>query len=209
MSTPKLASVEKRASPGAKEVDTMCSNCSGDDPKPESFALFDLSSPKSGGRFAEADRRKRKRYGTSWFLAMLGKASLTLAIRWVRGRHWHERIIGSIDPRSFVNLNLGTSSGEYLAKSGSTQDVGSLIEIRVSGDAIIEVFANHRSDGNTRNAYGLSERKHLSVWEESYAERGNLQRTLSGFRRARQVKYVMACGAFLTIAALAVWCAIR
>ena len=52
-------------------------------------------------------------------------------------------------------MNLGTSSGEYLAKSGSTQDVGSLIEIRVSGDAIIEVFANHRSDGNTRNAYRL------------------------------------------------------
>jgi hypothetical protein len=106
-------------------------------------------------------------------------------------------------------LNLGRSSGETVAKPRDAQDEETLIEIRVSGDAIIEVFANHRSDGNTRNAYGLSEREYLSAWEESYAERSNLQRTLNGLRRARRVKYFVGCGAFLTVAALAVWCAIR
>jgi hypothetical protein len=209
MSTFKLVSVEKCASPDAKEVDAMCSNCSSDDPKPESFALFDLSSPKSVGRFADANREKRKRYGTSWFFAKLAKAALTLAIRCIHRRNWRKQIIGSVDRGSFVNLNLGTSHGEYMAKSQNVQDAGSLVEIRVSGDAIIEVFANHRSDGNTRNVYGLSEREYLSAWEESYAERSNLQRMLSGFRKARRLKYAMACGAFLTAAALAVWCAIR
>jgi hypothetical protein len=41
----------------------MCSNCSGDDPKPESFALFDLSSPKSGERFAEPIGRSESDIG--------------------------------------------------------------------------------------------------------------------------------------------------
>lgn len=209
MSTFKFAPVENRVVPDAKKADTMCSNCSGDDPKPESFALFDVSSPKSGERFAEAAREKRKRYGTVWFCAEFAKASLIQAIQRVRRSKWHKRIIGSVDLGSFVNLNLGGSSGEYVAKSRNARDAESLIEIRVSGDAIIEVFANHGSGANARNAYDLSEREYLSAWEESYAERNNLQETLSGFRRVRRLKYFLAYSTFATVVALAVWYAVR
>jgi hypothetical protein len=187
----------------------MCSNCSGDDPEPESFALFDVSSPKSGERFADAPAKKRKRYGTSGVFSRSAKAALTLAIRRVRRSGWRARIIGSVDRESFVNLNLGSSSGEYLANSRITQNAGKLIDIRVSSDAIIEVFANCGSDGKAQNAYGLSEREYLSAWEESHAERNDLRRRLSGFRRARRLKYFIAYGAFATVAALIVWCAVK
>ena len=187
----------------------MCSNCSGDDPRPESFTLFDVSSPKSGERFADAWREKRKRYGTSWNCADIGKALLTRAIQRVLCSKWHERIIGTVDRASFVNLNLGGSSGGNLAKSRNARGAERLIEIRVSRDAIIEVFANCDSDENARNTFGVSERECLSAWEESYAERTKLQRTLGGFRRAERLKSCVAYGAFVAVVAVAVWCAVR
>jgi hypothetical protein len=209
MSTSNFVPVEKRAEPAAKKVDTMCSNCSGDDPKPESFAFFDVSSPKRGESFADRPRRKRKRYRTGRLFATYAHAALTLAIDGVHRSKSRARIIGSVDPGSFVNLNLGGSPGEYLAKLRSTRDAENLIEIRVSGDAITEVLATCGSDENTRRAYGLAEREIHSAWEESYVERNNLERTLRDSRWARRLKCFMAYGAFVTITALAVWCAVR
>ena len=187
----------------------MCSNCSGDDPEPESFALFDVSSPERNEHFAAAARNKRKRYGTGRFFAELVETALTLTIQKLRRSKRRPRIIGSVDRGSFVNLNLGNSSGEYLANSRNAQDTETLIEVRVSGDAIIEVIGNSDSDENTRNACGLLAREYLSTWEESRAGRNGAQRSLSGFRRTRRLKYVMAYGVFAAVAALAVWCAIR
>jgi hypothetical protein len=187
----------------------MCSNCSGEDPQPESFALFDVSSPKSDERFADSVQRKRKRYRTAALFTQRVQTALTLAIRRARRSSLRTGIIGSVDRGSFVNLNLGSSTGENAAKSRNTQDAAKLIEIRVSDDAIIEVFAGFGSDESTRNAYGLHEQKYLSAWEESHAERNKFQHSLSGFRMRRRLKCFMAYGAFATVVALAVWCAIR
>jgi hypothetical protein len=187
----------------------MCSNCSGDDPKPESFAFFDVSSPERGERFADGARKKRKRYRTGQLFVTSAYAALTLAIQSMRRSKWRARITATVDPGGFVNLNLGSSSGEYLAKLRSARDSERLIDIRVSGDAIIEVFANCGSDESVRNAYALTEPEYLSAWEASYAERDKLQGTLGGFRRARRLKYFMGYGVFVTAAALAVWCAVR
>src|ERR1700689_850432 len=102
----------------------MCSNCSGDDPKPESFALFDVSSPNGGDRFADAPAGKRKRYGTAGVFARSAKASLRLVIQGGRPSKWRVRIIECVDRGSFVNLNSGSSSGEYPAKSRIAQNTG-------------------------------------------------------------------------------------
>jgi hypothetical protein len=209
MSIPNFGPVENAPRPGAKKADTMCSNCSGDDLKPESFSLFDVSSPTGSDRFAGASSEKRKRYRTGWFSAKFAKAALTQAIQSVRRSTCDAGIIGNIDRGSFVNLNLGSSAGEYMAKSRNSRDAGNPVEIRVSSDAIIEVFANCDSEKNMRSSRRLSERKYLSPWEESYAERKNLQRTLGGFHRMRRLKYFVAYGALVTVAALAVWCVVR
>ena len=199
----------KTRRPGAKKADTMCSNCSGDDLKPESFALFDVSSPAGSDRFAGSSSEKRKRYRTGWFFTGFVKAALTQAIRSVRGNKRDVGIIGSIDRGSFVNLNLGSSAGEYMAKSRNSRDAGNPVEIRVSSDAIIEVFASYDSDKNMRSSHRLSEKEDLSPWEESYAERKNLRRTVGGFRRMRRLKYFVAYGALATVAALAIWCVVK
>jgi len=185
----------------------MCSNCSGDDPKPESFALFDVSSPGGADRFAGTASGKRKRYRTGRVCAEFARAALTQAIQRVRGSKSHVRIIGSVDQQSFVNLNLGGSVGEYMANSGNPRDVAKPVEIRVSSDAIIEVFANCGSDQNMPNARGVSEREYFSAWEESYAERVDSRRTLTGFRRTRRLKHLVAYGALVAVAAVAIWCA--
>jgi hypothetical protein len=187
----------------------MCSNCSGDDPKPESFAFFDVSSPGRSESFADVARKKRKRYRTGRLLVKYAQAALTLAIHRVRRSKWHPRIIGSVDPGNFVNLNLSSSSGEYLANLRSARVAEKLVEIRVSRDAIIEVFANCESDHSIRNAYAVSEPEYPSAWEESHAHRDNLQGATSDFRRARRLKYFLGYGAFVAAVALAVWCAVR
>src|SRR5580698_2952462 len=84
----------------------MCSNCSGDDPRPESFASFDISSPKSERIFAAMIREKRKRYRTSRLLSDLTKGALMAGVGRVRSHHWYDAIIGNANRQHFVNLNL-------------------------------------------------------------------------------------------------------
>lgn len=186
----------------------MCSNCSGDDLKPESFAAFDVSSPNTSAGFAGETGKKRKRYGTAHISAMLRKAALALVI--VRSRLDRSLlgIVETVYPGSFVNLNLSASSGEVATKRSVTPAGRELMAIRVSSDAIIEVYSTADTRTDARSEYGLNDGQYLSAWEESYAERSDLQRTLDTFRRTRRLKYFMAYGAFAAAAALAVWCAI-
>jgi hypothetical protein len=187
----------------------MCSNCSGDDLSPESFATFDVSSPNNKSRFAGGARKKRKRYGTIYFSTTFAQAALTLAIARMCLRRYVSRIIGTVDRASFVNLNLGASSEQMTAETAIDDRIANLIEIRVSADSIIEVYAASDPTDNEQRRLGLAERKYLSAWEESDAARNDLQRAMKGIRRIRRVKYFAACGAFLTFAALAVWCVVR
>ena len=187
----------------------MCSNCSGDDPRPESFALYSTAIAGVARRPADSDGKKRKRYGTGRLLAACINTALTLAILRVRRNRRHKRIIGTVDRGSFVNLNLGTSSGENMAKSRGVQNRENLIEIRVSSDAIIEVFANYGGDENVQAGYGLITQKMSSAWGEHCAERSNLRRRLSGFDGSRRLKYFLACVTFVAVVAFTVWCAVR
>src|SRR5579863_375654 len=95
----------------------MCSNCSGDDLRPESFATFDVSSPERMHGFAGHAGAKRKRYGTSGILAKLSEAALTQAIIHLWERTADSEIIEKVDRSSFVNLNSAAASDESARKT--------------------------------------------------------------------------------------------
>jgi len=186
----------------------MCSNCSGDDLKPESFATFDLSSPARAHSFARAASKKRKRYRTSGDLTARIKAALIQTIMLMRQICRHAGIIGSADRGSFVNLNLSAFACENARKTTNEVHINDLLEIRVSADAIIEVYATADVALSLRDEYDRDEAANLSAWEESYVARSEVARTMERFRRARRVKYFLAYGAFVTVAVLAVWFAV-
>jgi hypothetical protein len=187
----------------------MCSNCSGDDLSPESFATFDVSSPSNTRRFASELSNKRKQYGTMRIWAQLLKRALTLTIVRVHANRGSSPIIRSVDRASFVNLISGTFSAEDTANTPRITEAAGPIEIRVSADSIVEVYSDAGPIQNARNEDELHGRQSFSSWEESYAERSDLRRAMGKFRRTRRLKYVAAYGAFLTLAAIAVWCVVR
>lgn len=187
----------------------MCSNCSGDDLSPESFATFDVSSPTRRKRFAEGFGEKRKTYRTIAILKQLVKDALTLSVIDVRRGPRRRRIIRRVHLPGFVNLNLGTFVDEDMANTRKIPEAGGLIEVRVSADSIVEVYSGAGPIQNLRNDYALGERQLFSSWEENYAEGSDLRRAMASFRRMRRLKYVVACGAFLAFAAIAIWCSVR
>jgi hypothetical protein len=183
----------------------MCSNCSGDDLRPESFAAFDDSSPKGGHAFAAPSAGKRKHYGTSRILAALAETALTQAILHLWRSAQDPAIIRNFDRPGFVNLNSAADAGQSPRKTGVPPELRELVEIRVSSDAIIEVFASPEAAEYADDERKLCEGRHVSPWEERFAERSELQRALKGFRRARQLRYFVAYGALLSCAAMAIW----
>jgi hypothetical protein len=191
------------------KADKMCSNCSGDDLAPETFASFDVSSPEHRHAFAGRSGRKRRRYGTSRKWNAIINTALILMFERMRRKASILKIIRNVDRGHFVNLNLSSSYDEERTKRGSDAGLEGLIEIRVSTNSIIEVYSDTRNARSSDNGNDFEEHKHTSPWEESYAERGELRRAMQRFRRGRRLKYFVAYGAFATVAALAVWCAIR
>lgn len=187
----------------------MCSNCSGDDLSPESFATFDVSSPTGKEHFADGASQKRKRYRTITILTQLVKGALTVGVSCIGRRRRSVSIIKSARRPSFVNLNLSTLSGDNAANTRRIRDAASLIEVRVSADSIVEVYSGAGPIQIVRSDCGLSEREQFSSWEGRYVERSDLRRAMQQFRQARRLKHVAAYGAFLAFAAIAVWCAIR
>jgi hypothetical protein len=187
----------------------MCSNCSGDDLSPESFATFDVSSPRDGDRFANGLREKRKRYGTMTILKDFIKRALTLAVMRAQAFRRSLAIIKSVHHPSFVNLNLGKLSDEDMANTRKITEAAGIMEIRVSADSIVEVYSGAGPVQLSRSEHGYTEGKYVSSWDESYAERSDLRRAMRTFRRTRRLKHAAAYGMFVMLAAIAVWCVVR
>jgi hypothetical protein len=184
----------------------MCSNCSGDDPRPESFASFDISSPKSERIFAAMIREKRKRYRTSRLLSDLTKGALMAGVGRVRSHHWYDAIIGNANRQHFVNLNLLGNSDEQVANTPASGDP---IEIRVLPNAIIEVYTATRTANCSESDRGRHEDCSPSMWDESFAARSGARWTPTDYQGVRRLKYLAGYGTFLIVAALVAWCAIR
>ena len=165
----------------------MCSNCSGDDLSPESFASFDVSSRTRNDRFAHGLGGKRKRYGTMTILSHLIKCSLTLASVRIREFRRDAAIIKSVHRPGFVNLNLGKLSQEDMANTRKIRDAAGLMEIRVSADSIVEVYSGSGPIQNVRSQYSYNEAQQFSSWNESFVERSDLRRAMREFRRARRL----------------------
>jgi hypothetical protein len=183
----------------------MCSNCSGDDLKPESFVSFDVSSPEGVRGFAAPSAAKRKRYGTSRILTARSETALTPAILRMWRRAQGPGIVRTFDSAGFVNLISAADVGRNSQKTRVPTRFRELVEIRVSDDAIIEVFASPEGAAYAGDECKLSGGRYLSPWEETFTERTGLQRALVGFRRARQLKYFVAYGMLLSCAAMAIW----
>lgn len=186
----------------------MCSNCSGDDLKPESFAIFDVSSPKAARRFAENAGAKRKSYGTSPILERTTKPALIQHIMRLWQRAQRDGITRNFNWSSFVNLNSSALRSESSSQTNMPTQFRRLVDIRVSGDVIIEVFATVEEEQCSRNDVAFSEAKDFSPWEESFAERSETRRALKGVHRARQLRYLVAYGMLVTCAAMVIWYAL-
>jgi hypothetical protein len=205
MSIPNSCPVENAHCKDVEGSSHMCSNCSGDDPRPESFASFDISSPKTERIFAAMMSEKRKRYRTPQFLSDFTKGALIAGAARVRRRHWYNAIIGNANRQRFVNLNLRGNSDD---QATNTSVSGDPIEIRVLPNAIIEVYTVRRIANGSESDRGQHEDYSPSAWEESFAARSGARWTPIRYQGLRQLKYLAGYGTFLIVVALVVWCAI-
>jgi len=182
----------------------MCSNCSGDDPRPESFTSFVISSPNGASIFAPAPRHKQKKYRTLRFFQKMINAALTQAIVSSRRKPSRSEIIESVDQENFVNLNFDKYRADIGSESVSAPAVGHPIDIRVSPGEIIEVYAASESAITSRNKNeALKER--AFPWEESCKARNETKRTIEAYHLAHRLKYFLGYGAFVAAAALLLW----
>jgi hypothetical protein len=187
----------------------VCSNCSGDDPRPESFASFVISSPKSGAIFAAASPRERRKYRTPRFFPGIINTLSTLGIvssRWISSS---SRIIESVDRESFVNLNLTATRIETGLKTANAPVLGHPIEIRVSPAAIIEVYAANDITGAPGDENELRTERSASAWQESCDARSNTKRTMEAHRFAHRLKLLFGYVAFVAAAAFMAWYAAK
>lgn len=173
----------------------MCSACSGDDPRPESFTQFTFPSPNEDATFALRGAIWRRVYGT------------------LRKKRYPTK------PASILrNMRISESrAGAWevaVAERGGAGRTGSPVEILVSTDAIVEVygFSSGYSDNlscGLKKCLNVSEVDPGKEWVESRAARKESGRAFSHYRRVRRAR---AAGAYLVFAALtafAIWCAVR
>lgn len=187
----------------------MCSNCSGDDLRPESFTTFDVSSPNSTSSFAAGGAKNRKEYRTRGYLPKVINAALTLGTAKGRKSGEGREIIESVHRGGFVNLNLGKITSENGSTAASPATAAGPFEILVSPMAIVEIYAAPNLSTETRDDRSAIPISELSAWEESGNARAELRRTKERPLRASWAKRILGYAAFVVAAAFVLWCAIR
>lgn len=238
----------------------MCSACSGDDPRPEMFTTFGISSPRTSSIFASGEGARRKEYGTLSALGDVVKPALTLGvvhigkIWWLAARRRINKRAGNVYLawRSFSRLR-GRSGGAAVLRKASKEfkdnpfseggsdrgdSGGAPIEVRVSADAIVEVYAVSGAPENnfwseptfsqletesehemlnfqTREFGELSQHVRAprdfggSAWWETREAREESRTAFAKYGRARRVQRAAAYIAFAALAAIAMWFAMR
>jgi succinate dehydrogenase hydrophobic anchor subunit len=186
----------------------MCSNCSGDDLRPESFSTFGISSPQRDAIFAAQVGAKRKQYRTPGTRRYSDKDALMQGINDVRILRWFTKIIKLVDSKDFVNLNLRGNGAESTLRNSVAGFCQEPFEIRVLPDAIIEVYASSEPVRELFSQHSMRKAFVLSPWEESRAARGGMRRTVESYRRTQRAKYFIGYAAVIIAAAAIVWCAI-
>lgn len=238
----------------------MCSACSGDDPRPEMFTTFDISSPKMPPIFAIGEGARRKEYGTLSGLGDVVKPALTLAnlhlgkLGWLAARRRINNRTGNVYLAwPFFSRLRGRWGGAAVLRKASKQfknsrfsegwgnrggSVGAPIEVRVSEDALVEVYSMSGAPENNfwseptfsqleteseyemlnsqTREYGESARQTRaardfggSAWRETREARDESQRAFAKYSRARRVQRAAAYIAFAALAAIAMWFAMR
>jgi len=187
----------------------MCSNCSGDDLRPESFTNFDISSPKTPPVFATGSTEKRSPYRTRRYFPHLLNAALTLAISRRPKNERKGKIIRSVHRGNLVNLFDHEIQPQIGVKNVSLAPVAAPFEVRVSANAIIEVYAAPEFRGTSLDDGADTGTGEFSAWEESCIARRELRMAMEEYRRARSIRICFAYVAFVAVAALAIWSATR
>jgi len=187
----------------------MCSNCSGDDLRPESFTSFDISSPKLPPVFASGGREKRSTYGTRGFLPNLINTALTLAIARRPKSDGTPKIIRSVHRGNSVNLFLSNNHPKNSLKTVPSALTGAPFDVRVSPNEIIEVYVVAGPDDVSRDDLNRFPPRELSAWDESCIARRELRQAMGRHRRGHRMRIWFSYGVFFVIAALVAWCAIR
>jgi hypothetical protein len=207
----------------------MCSACSGDDPRPEMFTTFGISSPKSLPIFAIGVGGKRKEYRTQRAEGGSRKPASTLGDLRVAKNGCFSQVRRWVHRRTTVNLgfrdspsiadefggaemswemrNAGPANRLSAQRSADDRRSGAAIEVRVSPDAIVEVYA---PGGAPENQWDFAPEDGTgNEWEENRVAREEARAMLTDYGRVRRAQRAAAYFLFAALAALAVWFASR
>ncbi len=209
----------------------MCSACAGDDPRPESFANFDGSSPKSSQDFALEALGERNRYGTTekplrgaTILGFIRDSARTWFLR--PGLGTQQQGIVNLRALGFVQVGPGMRIDTLLAKFASQnalQAAGGPIEVRVTRDTICEVYGpmgtsegilDPVEEGSVAGENEHEERSELAraagcEWEASSAARQESRDATAEYRRMRRIRAAIAYAGVVAFVAFAAWYAMR
>lgn len=212
----------------------MCSACAGDDPRPEMFVSFDVSSPKTATGFAAHHRKKRSRYGTRLNCSNRAIALISLG---QRAKTWFSRGPAAERATPTVNLcELGfrqvgatVPMGSLVARVPTMQFAGAPIEIRVTRNVIVEVYGeagpaervDTQDDGSSSGdgsspdlrdcPRGVSATSWLTTRDSAWsrdARRESLDAVTRRFNM-RRARLALLYAGFLVLAGFAAWYAMR
>jgi hypothetical protein len=205
----------------------MCSACSNDDPRPEVMGGFAISSSGNAPVFAAREGKRRKHYRTFSFLQDLTKGAFLQGF--VRGgaaggasgadgfAHFGKRAIvgarhaaaGKINDTDRI-MRREISSGWSASASGEPS------EIRVTGDAIIEVHGTGllrhvtwegRAEGTTLSR--IEERGELATLSDDDEYGRWVRRNAMHARRRSMCRAIAVYALFATAAAGAIYFVLR
>lgn len=177
----------------------MCSGCASDDPRPESFAQFDVSSPSLKPMFAGGQAQRRRQYRTRRWMAMLAKPASLLGFMHVAKK-----------PRREVCSTSATAAEAVTVfEQAADLSAGVPVEIRVSADTIIELYGEARGSVVARKSVFSRTGEYAEEWSESSVAREDARKVIAEFRRARRTRHIAAYGLFAAIAVLVAWCAMH
>jgi hypothetical protein len=201
----------------------MCSSCSNDDPRPEIVGGFAISSSVNTPVFAVRKGKRRKHYRTFPFLRDFRKPAFLQGFMGLDGFHGSkEAAIFAHSQKRDIDRPRGLASGENFGIEGtagrerlrgiSARTNSEPSEIRVSGDAIIEVHGTGllrhvtwerlADDATLRRIEERGELPMLPAGDEYHQW---LYRSAMRAQRIRIFRAIGAYTAFASAAALLIW----
>ena len=129
-----------------------------------------------------------------------------------RARVWNTRNGSATGSELRTNCRTGgelRNASERTMQLNGEAFAGKPIDIRVTQDAIIEVYGAVGPPAPRRDGVTAFQNSYAAIWNESYASREAARWSMARYRRSRMARFVAAYIAFAAIAALVIWCVVR